>query len=402
MNENEKRILTVLNQSGPATRKEISRACGISWASTVKLVARLEAKGFIRCLGNSDTKTENGKTSLVYALSETRPLAIGIDVEYSRTRIAVYNLRRETFYHDTVPTEPLNDVADLIAFLNRLVKRCQTELENRDLTIEGVGVGIPSWLIPSKKPIFNPVARGLSEACGLPVVVDNNTRSFTLYLQRKYGIGGSFAVFVIRKGVGIGIAIRGELYRGEDGLAGELGHLTIDPSGPLCRCGKHGCVETFFNEDLLAQAWKDHRSSDGISINREKAKSDTDRELLEELFSKASEGSAQAKEVLSRSGMYLGRAISALSLAMDIRRIILAGHFGPDAAYLIHLIEDHLKKELHPRFRHTVSYESLDDEGFLIGASMLFLSSYCDYRVLGNREERGQPSGGDLAVSQNF
>jgi len=386
VNENEKRILTVLNQSGPATRKEISRACGISWASTVKLVARLETKGFIRCLGDSDTKTENGKTSLVYALSETRPLAIGIDVEYSQTRIAVYNLRRETFYHDTVPTEPLRDITALITFLDRLVRRCQTELENRHLTIEGVGVGIPSWLIPSKKLIFTPVARGLSEACGLPVVVDNNTRSFTLYLQRKYGIGGSFAVFVVRKGVGIGIAIKGELYRGEDGLAGELGHLTIDPSGPLCRCGKHGCVETLFNEDLLVQAWKDHRDSDGSTVNREKAQPETDKELLEELFSRASEGSAQAKEVLSHSGIHLGKSISALSLAMDIRRIILAGHFGNDASYLIHLIEDHLKKELHPRFRHSVSYENLEDDGFLIGASMLFLNAYCDYRVLGNRE----------------
>lgn len=388
MNENEKRILTILNQSGPSTRKEIASACGISWAATVKLVSRLEGKGLIRCLGESETKTENGKTSLVYAVAEARPLAIGIDVEYSRTRIAVYSLAQEAFYSAEVPTEGVADAASLVSFLAGLVAACRERLSLQGLEVDGVGVGMPSWLVSSRKPIFDQVARALSEACGLPAVADNNTRAYTLYLQRKLALGGSFATFIVRRGVGIGITIGGELYRGEDGLAGELGHLTYDPSGPACRCGKKGCVETYFNQSALVAAWGARRSAapgDGLPDRCATPDClDSERETLHDLFTSAARGDPAAESTLSDLCRYLVLPVSALSLAMDIRKIVLAGHFGPDGGALARLLEARLKDELHPRFRHDVSYEALDDEGFLIGASTLFLSRYCDYRVLGS------------------
>lgn len=300
MNDNEKRILTVLNQGGPATRKEIAAACGISWAATVKLVSRLEEKGFLRCLGESEAKTENGKTSLVCALSSDRPLAAGIDVEYSRTRAAVYSLRREVLYSESVPTE---------------------------------------------------------------------------------GSGG----------------------------AGEMGHLTVDPAGPPCRCGKRGCVETFFNQSRLAAAWAEISaraapapesaapapeisapSPDGsapASVPAPDAGSP-----LAAFFSRAAASDGPARELLSRFSGYLLPAVSALSLSLDIRRVILAGHFGPDGAVLSRSIEAGLKRELHPRFRHSIGYEALDDDGFLIGAAMLFLNGFCDFRVL----ETGRSAAKDL------
>lgn len=382
MNENEKRILTVLNQTHSATRKEIASACGISWAATVKLVARLEGKGLIRCLGESEAKTENGKTSLVYAVAETRPLAIGIDVEYSTTRAAVYNLRRETFHTESVPTETVADLSAFIAFLAPIVERCKAVLVERGLKVEGVGIGMPGWLIPSGKSPFDQVARALSSECGLPVVADNSTRAYTLFLQRKLGIGGSFATFIVRTGVGVGIAIKGELYRGEDGLAGELGHLTVDPEGSACRCGKRGCMETCFNQKILASRWSKESGEETRTGIAGLADGEGEIALLQDLFSRAIEGNGAALAVLSDASRFLAVPVSTLSLAMDIRRIIVAGHFGPDASPLMRLLEERLAKELHPRFRHTVSYERLEDEGFLIGASMLFLSAYCDYSVL--------------------
>ncbi|MDR0730903.1 MAG: winged helix-turn-helix transcriptional regulator, partial [Treponema sp.] len=93
MNGNEKRILTILKYRGASTRKEISAACGISWAAVVKLVNRLESQGMIRCRGESARKTENGKTSLMYDISEFQPLAIGIDIEYGHTTVTAQNLR---------------------------------------------------------------------------------------------------------------------------------------------------------------------------------------------------------------------------------------------------------------------------------------------------------------------
>ncbi|MDR2258160.1 MAG: ROK family transcriptional regulator, partial [Treponema sp.] len=203
MNGNEKRILTIINHRGASTRKEIAAACGISWAVTVKLVNRLESRGMIRCMGESTRKTENGKTSLMYDIVEFQPLVIGIDIEYGHTTVTARNLRHELHYSETLETPKHPKPDDVTVFLEEGIKKCRKVLSKRRLTVEGIGIGVPGMLIPSDRFLFEHIAEALSRSCSLPVVADNNIRAYTLYLQKQFGTGGSFAAFIIRKGIGV-------------------------------------------------------------------------------------------------------------------------------------------------------------------------------------------------------
>jgi predicted NBD/HSP70 family sugar kinase len=382
VNSNEKRIITVLNQRGACSRKELCAACGISWAAAVKLVNRLESQGMIRCLGDSAKKTENGKTSLVYDIADLQPLAIGIDIEYGYTTVTAQNLRHVFHYSKIVPTPANPRLEDLTTFLAALVEQCRKNLVKRNLQVEGIGVGIPGILISQDQPPFEKAAEALSRACSLPVVADNNIRAYTLYLQKLLGTGGSFAAFIIRTGIGIGITLDGKLFRGNSGLAGELGHLPVDPAGPLCRCGRRGCVEAFFNQRELARAW--------AKVSKTPFKTEQDeRRLAEELFSEAVKKNRRALSLLQKKAAYLLPAISSLLLSYDIKNIIINGHFGAtDGNALVSILTNGLSQALAPRFRYSLSYRPIEDEGFTIGAAMLFQNKYYDYSVLESGEKK--------------
>ena len=377
MNDNEKRIITILKHRGASTRKEIAEACSISWAATVKLVSRLESQGMIRCLGESSRKTENGKTSLIYDLSDLQPITIGIDIEYGYTTVSAQNLRHETHYSEIAATPKKPGLDDVCSFLEAKVKKCRKILSKRHLSAEGVGIGVPGMLIPEDPLLFDSIAGNLSGLCSLPVVADNNIRAYTLYLQKQLGTGDSFAAFIIRKGIGVGITLDGKLYRGHSGQAGELGHLTVDPAGPLCRCGKRGCVEAFFNQRELANTW--------ARVSRLALLPEAEeRRLTAELFTGAAQKKPRALSLLRKKTAYLAPAVAGLLLSYDIKNIVINGHFGPDGGVLIPILTKELSRILSPRFQYSLSYRQIEDEGFASGAAMLFQNKYYDYSVMKN------------------
>jgi len=100
-------------------------------------------------------------------------------------------------------------------------------------------------------PLGEPLARLLE----LPVWVENDVNALTL-AECWHGAGHRFRNFVcitVGEGIGAGVVIGGELYRGAFGGAGEVGHITIDPDGPRCRCGEHGCLEVYASDRFLEE-----------------------------------------------------------------------------------------------------------------------------------------------------
>jgi predicted NBD/HSP70 family sugar kinase len=318
----------------------------------------------------------------VYDIAELQPLAIGIDVEYGHTTVTAQNLRHVLHYSETLETPKNPKPEDVIAFLEEGIKKCRKALSKRRLTVEGIGIGIPGMLIPSDQVLFERIAGALSRSCSLPVAADNNTRAYTLYLQKQFGTGGSFAAFIIRKGIGAGITLEGKLFRGHSGQAGELGHLPVDPAGPVCRCGKRGCVEAFFNQRELARSWA---GVSGKTFSRTPAEED-ERRLTEELFSQARKNDPAAVALLRKKAAYLVPAATALLLSYDIKNIVINGHFGPDGEALIPILTEGLSRALAPRFRYSLSYRPIEDEGFATGAAMLFQNKYYDYSILETEE----------------
>jgi glucokinase len=203
-----------------------------------------------------------------------------------------------------------------------------------------IGIGVPGLYYPERgatKFLVNipgkwdgyPVAAEVGGALGLPAHLINDARAFGL-AELRLGAGrGASSMVGLTLGTGIGgvIAIDGHVVQGHDGTAGELGHQTIDPDGPLCGCGNYGCLEAFARADRLAAA----------------CGTDTAEEAVE----RAHAGDEAALAGLASVGRYLGIGIANMIAAITPDRVVIGGGIAAAGDLLLDPIRAELKRRVH-------------------------------------------------------
>jgi predicted NBD/HSP70 family sugar kinase len=194
--------------------------------------------------------------------------------------------------------------------------------ELRKKQLLGVGIGLAGVVdfshgMVRQNPFFgwkNVPLRDLLEArLRLPVYIDNDVNALTL--SEKWLSGGqpedNFILITVGRGIGMGIVLNGQIYRGNAGGAGEFGHLVVDPNGPLCDCGKRGCLESILSDRALVAAAK-----------REVGQ---DVESLDDLIRQAEGGQPAALAILERVGRLLGQQMANLVNLLDPKLILISG-----------------------------------------------------------------------------
>jgi glucokinase len=266
------------------------------------------------------------------------PHIIGIDIGGTKCAACLARggqiVRREDF--------PTADEPGPDAVLRRLAATAEGLLSRHRVPRErviGVGVSCGGPLDPEEGLILSPpnlpgwdgvpARRILEQALSLPVRIENDANA-TAVAEWRLGAGRGFrslAFLTVGTGIGAGLILDGKLYRGKAGLAGEVGHSTILPDGPLCRCGKRGCLEALASGSSIGRraqaAAKEH--PDSILAGREL----TGRDVVEA----ARAGDALAREALLESARYLGIGIANLLQILDLERVILgtiAVHAGEE------------------------------------------------------------------------
>lgn len=208
--------------------------------------------------------------------------------------------------------------------------------------VETIGLGVPGLYYPDRgatKFLTNvpgewdgfPVGARVSEAIGLPTHLINDARAFGL-AELRLGAGrGASSMVGMTLGTGIGgvFAIDGHIVQGHDGTAGELGHQTIDPDGPVCGCGNNGCLEAFARADRLAQA--------------------CGTDTAEEAIGRARGGDEAALAGLASVGRYLGIGVANMVVVITPDRVVIGG--GNAAAG--DLLLDPIRAEVARRVRVT-------------------------------------------------
>ena len=216
MTEREKRIITLFSKYGALSKKELAEREGISWATAVKQISRLEQAGVLQCVGSDSQPETTGKNPLLYDLADRHPLAIGIDVSYSTTTIILTNLKKTILQQETYTTIKNPTLSQLQDFLITIcLDFAQKHLAEED-ALEGIGVGIPLWLVPDSHPIIPPLHKALAAALHTEVRIENNVRSYTLYKKwagKAFSLD-DFLLITIRGGIGTGIFCQGDLVRG--------------------------------------------------------------------------------------------------------------------------------------------------------------------------------------------
>lgn len=183
--------------------------------------------------------------------------------------------------------------------------------------IRSVGIGIPGQIEPGTGRVVHAVNLGVDELdlaaatapqLGVPVGVENDVKAAALGAFALHGGSGSMAYLNLGTGVAAGIVSEGSLWRGARGTAGEVGHISIDPSGPLCRCGQYGCIEALAGGGSIAERW----GRPGALPVRD-------------VFDAADAGDLRAVELRAGLARGVAAAVRVLVLTADVDAVVLGG-----------------------------------------------------------------------------
>jgi predicted NBD/HSP70 family sugar kinase len=268
-------------------------------------------------------------------------LFVGLDIGGTKTAVLVVDRAMNVLGRGIAPTL-VNSPGELVdgifdAVLDTL-DRCGADAAD----LLAVGAGVPGMVDPETGIVqlavnlnleAYPLGPVLSERFGVPIALENDVRAASLGAYRwlnDLSPVRHMAYLSIGTGIAAGLVLDGHLYRGSQGMAGEIGHVTFEPRGPLCRCGMQGCLEAVAAGPSIAYQW---RSGQGTA---------------EHVFSAAKQGDPAARQVISRAAEGVAWAIQLLVMAYDVERVVLGGGVMNAGDAFLELIQEHLavKREM--------------------------------------------------------
>jgi glucokinase len=188
-----------------------------------------------------------------------------------------------------------------------------------------------------------PLASLLKAELGIPVFVEHDARAAVLWLSGHAADGSarapaSVAFLAIGTGISAGIVLDGALLRGDNGLAGEVGHVVSDPDGVVCACGMRGCLETIAAGPAIGR-----QADEAIAAGRSSVLSP--HSSAADVFRASSAGDEVAVEIIDRVAGHLARAIRSLALTLGIKRVVIGGGVAAAGPALLEPIRSHIARE---------------------------------------------------------
>lgn len=258
--------------------------------------------------------------------------SVGVDIGGTTTELVRVADDGHVEAHAIVPTEPgAGLVSGTIDAVRALVVGG---------SLDRIGVGVPGQVDPDPGTVrfavnlgldAEPVALGsaLDAEFGVPVEVENDVRAAALGAHRHLRPDAEVLAFLgIGTGVSAGVVIGGELHRGRDGMAGEIGHVSVDPDGPVCSCGLSGCVEALISGPAIRRRW------DGGG----------DGPAAAELFTAAARGDAAAQVIATEVTDHLVRTVQWVALAYGADLVVLGGGVGSVGGPLLAAVHQRLRE----------------------------------------------------------
>ena len=327
--------------AGPLSRTQLAHRTRLSQSTVTKVVNPLIEAGFLAETGEQTGGL--GRPQRLLAVAADRHAVIGVKIAPGAVTGVLTDLRAQVLARRsrqlTAGHDPSAALAAAAAVVWDLLASDQTALDR----LIGVGVGVGGHVDEATGRVVHSgvmgwdavaVAEPLAAATGLPTVTGNDVDALAV-AERWFGAGRDVETFVlvtVGPGVGCGLFLRGELFTGAAGLAGELGHIPVRSDGVLCSCGRRGCLETVASDDAVLRIIAELVPARGPAGSRQENIPGT----IEQAVEMARSGHAAAQAAFAAMGEDLGRALATLCNLLNPARIVLAGEragafdlFGP-------------------------------------------------------------------------
>ena len=326
-------VVRHLASQGPRSRARVAEETGLTRATVSSLVSELIGLGLVREAGEEKASGRVGRPSVTLELDD-RVVAVGLEVNVDYLAFCVEGLTGTVWQEKRVYVDNRRSTPGTV--LNRLARVAEQAfafVEQQGLVSVGIGVAVPGIVSDETGTLLRApnlgwsridIADELRDRLGqLPIRVENEANAAAVaehWRGAAVGIRSFLSVFG-EVGVGAGIFIDGELFRGAHGFGGEFGHITVDRNGPQCACGSRGCLETLVGQEAIAR-------NAGIVFGRRAGS------VTAELVRRAQAGEAAVLRSLAEAGIWLGIALASAVNLFDVEAIVLGGCYGPLSPWL--------------------------------------------------------------------
>lgn len=375
-------IIRELYQHKQLSIHYLSKTIKMSTPTITRAIDELIEEEMVREIGIGEST--GGRRPSIYGLKASSRYVIGIDLERYFIRMGIFDFDNKPVSEIHELNEGLETHTDIPGFLAEKVYEL-IEAYNIDRNkLLGIGISLPG-LIDLRSGISytylntgRPTAKELMDRLGLPVFLEQDTRSMA-WGEQAFGLArGHQNVLCLNIGSGIGLSmiLNGIIYTGHSGYSGEFGHIQIEPNGQLCHCGKIGCIETVASGKVLITKAKKDITEGSITQISGMIDGDLSKLNIKVILDAARAGDQYAIDLLGRIGEALGKGLSTLIHLFNPELIIIGGEMSKAADFLISPIESNLNIYTIARIRKDAMIVSseLGDNARLMGTVALVMN----------------------------
>ncbi len=383
---NRARVVREVRDNGPISRSEIARRTGLVLSTITKLCDELVAENLLFEFGEG--KSTGGRRPVNLMFNNSFGYSVGVKIEDSSVVVSLANLKPTILARESIPFAVGAAAEEVIPVIfegiERMIAAIPTAGENPGSPLDeeplsrvgqlfGIGIAVSGLVEPDTGTLRYSSLLGWKNVNFAQIVgsrfksqvrVDNDVNCYTL-AQEWLGKGKSLRNFVcitIGEGIGSGLIVDRQLYRGAVGGAGEIGHMIVKGGGRSCYCGQRGCLEAYASTKSILDAVAG-RSGHRLSI--------------EEVVKSARNGDADCLAVLSEAGHAIGWGLVNIVMQYNPEKIILGGEGIIEQEFILPAIREELQQNwfsTRTAFTTELEVDELGNENFLLGASILVLS----------------------------
>ena len=381
---NRLKVLEVVRERGTVSRAEIAIATGLARSTVSTLVGELQRARVVveREDARAGGPASSGRPPLMISLDPGAGAVIGIQLDHDFVRVAIADLSLTLLAEGVKEEDVDHDAQSGLEAAAALTGELLTEAGVAKERLIGAGVAL-SGPIDSTTGFVSSTAilpgwvgvhpaSWLRDRLGIPVSVQNDAQLGAL-AESVLGAGRDateMAYVMLSSGIGGGLILGGRLYRGARGTAGEIGHVSVDETGHMCRCGSRGCLETMVGSRALIELLR-HSHDEVVTIER--------------MIALARDGDPGCQRVIADAGRTVGRVVAALCNEFNPERIVVGGELAPAGDLLLAPLRESIARYALPAAADELSVVAgqLGDRAELMGALALVVGQ--SERVLSGR-----------------
>lgn len=379
-------VLETIMRKGPISRSQLVTLVGLTQVSVINVTNALLEAGIIVEAGRSAGGGQ-GRKAIVLDINKDAFYTIGLELSVGRLVCGISNAKGhlirfvETAFSSDSSAELL--VSKIVGITKELLEQCQLKSSN----ILGMGMALPGPLDVQKGILINPpnfprlkqspIQSMLEECLSFRICLDKETNLAAL-AESLYGVSAgyktSFFMSLFRLGIGGGLISESNIFHGFCDGAGEVGHMTVEPSGRRCGCGSYGCLESMIAEDYILEQVR-YRYKIGMETEKPE---NIDSITLEEIFSRESRGDSVCQEVVKQMAAYISIAAGNIVNMFSPELIVLGGPLPELSAQLVEMVAERIHSKQYPLHSREIKIvkSALGPQVYVRGAAALAAKTF--------------------------